>query len=1445
MKSTKKYVALILTLLMVFGIFPAAAFAVQTDDASAETDIRYAYTAQDGVEAADPDEWITVIVELDGATTLDKDEFVKAFKQSSKGFSADKTVATYREKLVHQHESVASKISKINSEAGFRYHYTNILNGFAATVQRKDVDAIKEISGVLNVYECQTYTYDKDWMEHESMEAADFAQLATSDSGSISQLDLQEAWDAGYTGAGKVVAIFDSSLRHTHVLFNYMDPEIAAAKPDNFKTKESLLESIDANKDTINLFNSDWGSWFHGREETGFDEATQAAIAAGDFYHNDKVPFAVDYFDGDLEVWDGDTSSHGTHVSGIAAGNGGPDFKGDVKGAAYDAQIMFFKIFSEYDDFAQESDEAVFAALDDAVTLGVNSFNLSLGIDFGFSTMQSYAQGGYQKAYNRAQAAGISVAVSAGNSQRTIRNGSMVPAATTILPNKYSVGFSGSMFGPMTVASAQGTGYKNIYEQYTTTLTVTPAEGDPITFSVTDNNAVAVGEAAKGSYDVVNIGLGSEAEILAAAGSEAIEGCLDGKVALVTRGDLSFLEKGQNAAKAGAAAMIMVNNTTRDQVLSAAQIAPEMPTFGALGTNKFTEDVIAAMLSGKVSFASESREVDGGRTYADSGPSSFSSWGVTEALELKPDIMTPGGQIWSAGASTDTALASMSGTSMASPNMCGSFIPVQQYVDANLDVFGVEKGTQEYSNIVNQLVASNTKVYARNHNNYTNPADAFKGDAFHSPRRQGAGMPQIGDITKSKVVLHNNVEYDPVTGVAPRTKVDLYDKLGDTFDITFNLDNYNDEARTFNVRANVQTDETSTDRNTGRTIIAGGADNNAFSFKDAVLTVKSVSGSAKIDTASENINCFAEDGAATVITVPAKSKTTITVTVALNGETMKTLDALWPNGMFLEGFVFFNSEENENVSIPYMGFRGDWNQAPMFDFASIYDDYSEKTTADLDYPLYAVTSLATYLPDGSEAFLGANQFSGTALPSYYVERNAYTGIRNYVNALREGDLFFNDYAAFSPNEDGFSDCLFANLALLRHAKAVCVDIVDKDGKVVATVGPDFDYFLAYQNDGLMVQQIAQTQDGPYSHTMGWDGKDADGKVVPDGCYTYKAYAIPEYQYLKDLKGETADPDAAKVLKSLKENGQSFEMAFQVDTTAPEAEVNEITADGTCWKVKLSDESGIQAVALYYDGQMLGDVIVVTGQDGYEGEFNVKELVKAGTDANKELFENGNTIDISKVQLQALDYAFNRLVLDAELPVEPTAEPTEQPCDGGESCPSAQYTDVDRSANSWSHEAIDWAVVENITNGKTSSLFAPKDPVTREQVVTFLWRAAGEPEPEKTENPFKDVTPGYSYNAILWAVEKGITNGTSQDTFSPKDTCTREQIVTFLWRYENEPAPASTESPFTDVTGGYSFSAILWAVENGITNGKTATTFAPKDTCNRAEAVTFLYRDLAE
>ena len=174
-----------------------------------------------------------------------------------------------------------------------------------------------------------------------------------------------------------------------------------------------------------------------------------------------------------------------------------------------------------------------------------------------------------------------------------------------------------------------------------------------------------------------------------------------------------------------------------------------------------------------------------------------------------------------------------------------------------------------------------------------------------------------------------------------------------------------------------------------------------------------------------------------------------------------------------------------------------------------------------------------------------------------------------------------------------------------------------------------------------------------------------------------------------------------------------------------------------------------------------------------------------------------------------------------------------------------FRDVDKDA--YYAAAVDWAVSNEITNGTSASTFSPEEGCTRAQVVTFLWRAAGKPDPASSTNPFTDVKPGaYYYNAVLWAVEKGITNGTSGTTFSPDETCTRAQIVTFLWRYEEQPVPTGTSNPFADVrTSAYFGSAVLWAVEKGITNGTSATTFDPEDTCTRAQVVTFLYRDIVK
>ncbi len=159
----------------------------------------------------------------------------------------------------------------------------------------------------------------------------------------------------------------------------------------------------------------------------------------------------------------------------------------------------------------------------------------------------------------------------------------------------------------------------------------------------------------------------------------------------------------------------------------------------------------------------------------------------------------------------------------------------------------------------------------------------------------------------------------------------------------------------------------------------------------------------------------------------------------------------------------------------------------------------------------------------------------------------------------------------------------------------------------------------------------------------------------------------------------------------------------------------------------------------------------------------------------------------------------------------------------------------------------WAVDHDpqITNGLDTTHFGPDQTCTRGQVVTFLWRAKGCPEPASAKNSFKDVkTTDYFYKAVLWAVENGITNGTSGTTFSPKNPCTRAQVAAFLYRTEGSPA-ADAKNPFTDVkNGAYYYDAVLWAVEQGITNGTSSATFSPDKTCTRGEIVTFLYRDLA-
>ncbi|QBB65711.1 minor extracellular serine protease [Intestinimonas butyriciproducens] len=177
-----------------------------------------------------------------------------------------------------------------------------------------------------------------------------------------------------------------------------------------------------------------------------------------------------------------------------------------------------------------------------------------------------------------------------------------------------------------------------------------------------------------------------------------------------------------------------------------------------------------------------------------------------------------------------------------------------------------------------------------------------------------------------------------------------------------------------------------------------------------------------------------------------------------------------------------------------------------------------------------------------------------------------------------------------------------------------------------------------------------------------------------------------------------------------------------------------------------------------------------------------------------------------------------------------------------SAPTGKNPFIDVPSGSYYEDAVVWAVEKGITSGTSAVTFDPSGNCTRAQAVTFLWRAAGSPAPKTKVMPFTDVPSGsYYYDAVLWAMEQGITKGTSDTAFSPNASCTRAQIVTFLWRANGSPA-VSGNSAFTDVAAdAYYAAAVAWAEKNGVTGGIGNGLFGSGDTCTRAQIVTFLYR----
>ena len=294
-------------------------------------------------------------------------------------------------------------------------------------------------------------------------------------------------------------------------------------------------------------------------------------------------------------------------------------------------------------------------------------------------------------------------------------------------------------------------------------------------------------------------------------------------------------------------------------------------------------------------------------------------------------------------------------------------------------------------------------------------------------------------------------------------------------------------------------------------------------------------------------------------------------------------------------------------------------------------------------------------------------------------------------------------------------------------------------------------------------------------------------------------------------------------------------------------VGAITVDGGGYELNLAS---VNSCALYASGFEDSDSsirVLNVGGGLFTGKYGI-----AGENKNEKLTVEDSAFSIEAVNAAICDFG-GGIILDGSDVRAPQylSDDLTFVCEenGGKALNVEIYVSfvnpfVDVKGDDYFYKPVKWAVLNNVTKGTDETHFSPNATCTRAQVVTFLWRAIGSPEPKGTDNPFKDVKEDdYYYKAVLWAVENGITAGTSASTFSPNAGCTRAQVVTFLWRAEGEPGNTLPSNPFVDVKDGeYYYPAVMWAVENNITKGTDETHFSPNATCTRAQIVTFLHRD---
>ncbi len=831
----------------------------------------------------------TVMVTLSSAPIADRagNEGVPVYAKTFSGERAKSEIAT--EQL-----NFLQALSKKGISYQVEHQYATVTNAVAIEVDTKYVSEIKEMEGVDTVVVTTAFAAPKT-VDTPSSTNDDVVtnQTETYDTGIFNPGDM-----AKY-GEGMVVAVLDTGLDYTHDAFQQFQ-SIA----EGTKTKES--------------FTMKWDEEYVSERLAGLEAMKRSgSLSVSEVYMSDKVPFAYDYADSDADVYPS-YSNHGTHVAGIIGGydpNGYTDKDGvhvnekeDVAekrflGVVPDAQLMICKVFTDDlddEDLGGAESVDIVAALDDCVNLGVDVINMSLGSSCGFTTTDDGDDEGQMldRVYNRVKDQGISLICAASNDY-SAGYGGVYGTNLASNPDAGTVGSPSTFVGALSVASINGQKSSYLIANEATSLSYVFFEeardinSNAMDFVAELNKAYPE---ANGEFEYVVVpGIGSAGDYNATIKNKFKE---KKRIALVKRGTSTFQEKVEIAMSNGAAGVIIYNNVAGSIRMNLGEVENPVPSIS------ITMNAGAAMVSGAVNRVG-TLKID--KSFA-AGPfmSDFSSWGPTPDLKLKPEITAHGGEITS---TVPGGYGEQSGTSMASPNLAGFMTIVRGYLSTDemktaLASVGVDLNDKVALNRLAAQLTMSTAATVYDQENLP-----------YSPRKQGAGVAKLENVVGgTKAYLYTKqVEEDSGKLVNDgRPKVECGANKEGVYTLEFSVQNFGTSPLTFNTASEFMTETLSRDKIT-------------VSEQARMLTSSKVEWKASDNALSGN-----------KITVPAGESVDLTVTLTLSDADKKYINDSFENGMYVEGFAKLQSQTDGqcDLSLPFLGFFGDWAEAPMLDYSA-------------------------------------------------------------------------------------------------------------------------------------------------------------------------------------------------------------------------------------------------------------------------------------------------------------------------------------------------------------------------------------------------------------------------------------------------------------------------------------------------------------------------------